>query len=119
LSVLKPIAKRIAATAWMQSAMNSGDDLHVFREKPALQVYAGMGLILISYVIGWPAVALLGLLALYTGDPLTLAIGGPLTYGLSHLVFFIGLYLAGKRYVVALSHWAARRALARFSGKED
>ena len=61
----------------------------------------------------------LGLLAFYTGEPLTLAIGGPLTYGLSHLVFLAGLYLAGKRYAVALAHWAARKALASLSGKED
>ena len=119
MSVFKPIAKRIAATAWMRNAMSNGDALHIFREKPALQAYVGMGLILISYVIGWPAVAMLGLLAFYTGEPLTLAIGGPLTYGLSHLVFLAGLYLAGKRYAVALAHWAARRALESLSGKED
>ena len=74
MSVFKPIAKRIATTAWMQDAMNNGDALHLFREKPAMQVYAGIGLILTSYVIGWPAVAILGLLAFYTGEPLTLAI---------------------------------------------
>lgn len=102
----------------MQNAMNNGDALCVFREKPATQAYVGVGLILISYVIGWPAVAMLGLLALYTGEPLVLAIGGPVTYGLSHLVFLAGLYLAGKRYAVALAHWAAREALARLSGKE-
>ena len=119
MSVFKPIAKRIATTAWMRDAMNNGDALHVFREKPAMQVYAGIGLILTSYVIGWPAVAILGLLAFYTGEPLTLAIGGPLTYGLSHLVFLAGLYLAGKRYAVALTYWAARKTLAKLSGKKD
>lgn len=119
MSVFKPIVKRIAATSWMQNAMNNGDALCVFREKPAMQAYVGVGLILISYVIGWPAVAMLGLLAFYTGEPLVLAIGGPLTYGLSHLVFLAGLYLAGKRYAVALAHWAARESLARLSGKEE
>jgi hypothetical protein len=64
LPVLKSIAGRIAATAWMRNAMNNGDVQYVFREKPAMQVYRGIGLILISYVIGWP-----------------------LVYGLSHLVF--------------------------------
>jgi hypothetical protein len=119
LSVINAIAKRIEATAWMRNATDNSDSLHVFREKPAIRVYAGMGLILISYVIGWPAVAILGLLAFHTGEPLTLAIGGPLTYGLSHLVFLVGLYMAGKRYVTALSQWAARKTLARLSGKND
>ena len=119
MSVFKPITKRIVTTAWMQDAMNDGDALHIFREKPATQVYVGIGLILASYVIGWPAVVILGLLAFYTGEPLTLAIGGPLTYGLYHLVFLAGLYLAGKRYAVALTYWAARKTLARLSGKKD
>jgi hypothetical protein len=113
---LKSIVRRIEATAWMRNAMNNDDVLHIFREKPAGQVYLGMGLILVSYVIGWPAVAMMGVMAFYVGEPLILAIGGPLFYGLSHLVFLAGLYLAGKRYAIALAHWASRKALARLSG---
>jgi hypothetical protein len=119
LPVFKSIAGRIAATAWMRNAMNNGDAQYVFREKPAMQVYVGIGLILISYVIGWPAVGMLSLIAFYTREPLILVIGGPLVYGLSHLVFLAGLYLAGKRYALALAHWASRKALARLSGKES
>jgi hypothetical protein len=118
LPVFKSIAGRIAATAWMRNALNDGDARYVFREKPAMQVYVGIGLILISYVIGWPAVGMLGLIAFYTAEPLILVIGGPLVYGLSHLVFWAGLYLAGKRYALALAHWASRKVLARLSGKE-
>ena len=119
MPVFKSIVGRIAATAWMRNAMNNGDAQYVFREKPAMQVYVGIGLILISYVIGWPAVGMLGLIAFYTREPLLLVIGGPLVYGLSHLVFLAGLYLAGKRYALALAHWASRKALARLSGKES
>lgn len=116
MPVLKSIVRRIEETAWMRNAMTNEDVLHVFQEKPATQVYWGIGLILVSYVIGWPAVAVLGMMAFYIGEPLILAIGGPLFYGLSHLVFLAGLYLAGKRYAIALAHWASRKALARISG---
>jgi hypothetical protein len=119
LPVLKSIIKRIEATAWMRNATNDDDALHVFREKPAMQAYCGIGLILVSYVIGWPVVAILTMTAFYIGEPLILAIGGPLFYGFSHLVFLAGLYLAGKRYAIALAHWASRKALARLSGGEN
>lgn len=61
----------------------------------------GLFLILFSYVIGWPAVGALGLVSFYTGNPLILAVGGPLVYGLSHLMFLIGMYYAGKDYAMA------------------
>jgi hypothetical protein len=112
LSVFKPIVRRLAETVWMQNALKEDGDLHVFRQRPPAQVYLGIGLILISYIIGWPAVVLLGLIAFYTGKPLVLAIGGPLTYGLSHLVFLAGLYLAGKRYAAALARRVAKKLLA-------
>ncbi len=66
-----------------------------------MRVMAGLFLILLSYVIGWPAVGALGLISLYTENPLILAIGGPLTYGISHLMFLIGMYYAGKDYAAA------------------
>ena len=116
MPVLKSIFGRIAETAWMRNAMSDADALHVFREKPAPAACIGIALILISYVIGWPAVALLGLIAFYTGEPLILAIGGPVVYGLSHLVFMAGLYLGGKRYAVALAQWASRKAFKKYSG---
>lgn len=117
MPLLKRIVRRIETTAWMRQAMNNGDVLRVFREKPSGRVYLGIGLMLFSYVIGWPAIAMLAIAAVYAGEPLILAAGGPLFYGLSHLAFLAGLYLAGKQYAVALAHWASRKALARFSGE--
>lgn len=69
---------------------------------------AGLFLILLSYVIGWPAVGALGLISLYTGKPLILAVGGPLVYGLSHVVFLIGMYYAGKDYAAACLKWVKK-----------
>ncbi len=86
-SAIKPIAEE--------------NDLRIYKKRPTVRVMAGLFLILISYVIGWPAVGALGIIALYTGKPLILVVGGPLMYGLSHLVFFIGMYFAGRDYAVA------------------
>lgn len=115
MSVFKPIAKRIAQTDWMQNALQGDDDPDLFRKKPSRRVYLGIGLMLLSYVIGWPAVGLLGGIAYHMKAPLILVIGGPLTYGLSHLVFLAGLYLAGKNYAAALARRALRKVMARFS----
>jgi hypothetical protein len=56
--------------------------------------WLGLGLVALSYLIGWPVVALLALAAYRLEEPLLLGIGGPLAYGLSHLVFLAGSWLA-------------------------
>ncbi len=81
--------------------------------KPTPKVWAGLGLIGVSYVIGWPAVGLLALIAFHTGEPMILAIGGPLVYGLSHLVFIAGFYLAGSYYAPSFLRWATRKAIEK------
>jgi hypothetical protein len=61
----------------------------------------GLSLILLSYVICWPAIGVLGAISLHTKEPLILTVGGPLMYGVSHLVFLIGIYFAGRDYALA------------------
>jgi hypothetical protein len=67
-----------------------------------------VGLILIgfSYIIGWPAVAALSFLAVYFQEPLIVIIGGPVTYGLSHLVFLAGAWLSGAEHARSLMRHA-------------
>ncbi len=83
----------------------------MYKNRPTVRVMTGLFLILLSYVIGWPAVGALGLIAVYAENPLWLVIGGPIVYGLSHVVFIIGLYLAGKDYAAAL--WKRIKAALR------
>lgn len=61
----------------------------------------GLSLILLSYVICWPAIGVLGAISLHMKEPLILTVGGPLMYGVSHLVFLIGVYFAGRDYALA------------------
>ena len=70
----------------------------------------------LSYIIGWPAVGLLALIAFHTGEPMILVIGGPLVYGLSHLVFIAGFYLAGSHYAPSFRRWATRKAIEKMGG---
>lgn len=68
----------------------------------------GVSAIGLSYVIGWPAIAALGAFSIYVGQLPLVVIGGPLLYGLSHLVFIGGMYLAGAKYTRIFFRWATR-----------
>ena len=102
------IIKRIAETNFVRSAMADKADLSAFKKKPTPRVLLGVSAIGFSYVIGWPAIAALGAFSIYVSQPLVIVIGGPLLYGLSHLVFLGGMYLAGAKYTRILLRWATR-----------
>ncbi len=102
------IIKKFAETRYVRSAIEDKADLSAFKKKPSVRVVFGISIIAFSYVIGWPAVAALGALSVYLEKPLIVAIGGPLIYGLSHLVFILGMYLAGADYTRIFLRWATR-----------
>ncbi|MEE4358862.1 MAG: hypothetical protein V2I97_20505 [Desulfococcaceae bacterium] len=104
----KYLLKRFFQTGFVRSAVADQADLSAFRERPAPRIILGFSLMAFSYIIGWPAVSVLGVLAVYAKEPLILAVGGPVTYGLSHLVFIAGMYFAGVKYTKIFLRWAAR-----------
>ena len=112
--------QRLADTAFVKRAIEEQADLSAFKQRPSWRVIAGVGAIMISYLIGWPLIAGLGAASVYWGQPLLVAVGGPVAYGLSHLVFLLGMYLAGARYSLVFFRWATRVAvikmLNRYSG---
>jgi hypothetical protein len=103
----------LAKTKFVQKAIAERADLSAFRQPPSLRILAGIFAIAFSYVIGWPAVGALGTLSVYFKQPLIVVIGGPVTYGLSHLVFLLGMYLAGADYTKIFLRWAARVAVEK------
>jgi hypothetical protein len=113
--MLKSIFKKIGRTRFARSAIEERADLSVFNQKPTPRIICGLVIIGISYVIGWPAIAALGLIAAYVKQPLILVIGGPVMYGLSHLVFILGAYLAGSHYAKAFFRWATRVAVEKMT----
>ena len=68
----------------------------------------------LSYVIGLPALGLLGALSVYQNKPFLILIGGPLLLIASHLVFLAGVYLAGGRYLMVFLRWATRVVLEKY-----
>jgi hypothetical protein len=111
--MIKSVFKRISKTRFVQSAVADRADLSLFYQKPTPRIVVGLVIIGISYVIGWPAITVLGIIAAYTQKPLILVVGGPVTYVLSHLVFILGAYLAGAEYARAFFRWAARMAVEK------
>jgi len=114
--IKKFIRKCFMQTEFVQSAIAEHTDLSAFRERPTGRIIFGLFLIGFSYVIGWPAVSALGALAVYAEEPMILIIGGPVTYGLSHLVFISGMYFAGAKYTKIFLKWAARVAVEKLGG---
>jgi peptidoglycan/xylan/chitin deacetylase (PgdA/CDA1 family) len=108
------IINRLSRTRFVREAMAEKRTLASLHVKPTPRVWTGLGLIGLSYVIGWPAVGLLALIALHIREPLIVAIGGPIVYGLSHFVFMAGFYLAGSRYASIFLHWATWRAMEKW-----
>ena len=110
------MVRRLLRIRFVREAVQEKADLALLRTRPTPRVWVGLGLVALSYLIGWPAVGVLALIAYHLHEPLVLAVGGPLTYGLSHLVFLAGSWLAGSRYGVTLLRWATRRVVEKIGG---
>jgi hypothetical protein len=102
------VVDRIAGTPYARRAAEEKADLSAFKEKPSFRVLLGVFLIGFSYVVGWPAISALAALAVYFGEPLLAIVGGPVMYGLSHLVFIAGMALSGAKYSAIFMRWATR-----------
>lgn len=106
--MLREYIVKISDTDYVRSAIEEQADLSAFKEKPTLMVLAGVFAIALSFVMGWPAVATLGVVSVKLENPWIAAVGGPLTYGLSHLVFLFGMYLSGATYSIIFLRWLTR-----------
>ena len=111
--------RRIAKTDFVSKAIEEQADLSAFKERPTGRIIVGISAMGFSYIIGWPAISFLGVMAVYLNKPLIVIVGGPLTYGLSHLVFILGMYLAGAKYTKIFIRWAARVTVEKFIGSES
>jgi hypothetical protein len=115
--MISRIITRIGNTSFVRNAIAEKADLTAFKQKPSARILFGVFLIGFSYIIGWPAVGALAGLAIYLEEPLVAIIGGPLTYGLSHLVFLAGMVLAGAKYSGIFLRWATRIVMEKLMRK--
>jgi len=105
---MQKLVAKLASTRFVRNVMEEAADLSAFKQKPSLRVILGVGAIALSYVIGWPLITLLGALSVYYKEPIIVLLGGPVAYGLSHLTFILGMYLAGARYSWIFLRWLTR-----------
>jgi hypothetical protein len=106
--MLKKITERLAQMKYIRNAMADQTDMKNIWKRPTPRMIIGLVLIGFSYIIGWPAIAALGVLAAYLREPMLIVLGGPVTYGFSHLVFLTGAWLAGAKYARILIKYTAR-----------
>lgn len=108
LEQFRKLIIKISEINFVRTAIEGQADLSAFKGKPSLQVITGVLLISFSFLLGWPAVAVSGVLAIQLNEPLIAVVGGPLIYGFSHLVFLLGMYFSGARYSVIFFRWLSR-----------
>jgi hypothetical protein len=109
------LARKLASTAYVRRAIEKQVTLDAFKTSPSPRFLFGVGLVLFSFVLGWPMVALFSLLSACFHAP-ALLILGPAFYGFSHLVWMFGMYLAGRnciKYANAVLSWILRKAVER------
>jgi ABC-type spermidine/putrescine transport system permease subunit II len=119
LSIIKKTALYFAQKEFCSAAINKHADLSIFKERLSASVIAGLILITVSYILGIPAVFIVGGFSAWLKNPMVGVIGIPLIYGISWLLLMLGLYLAGPKYGKAFSRWTVRVILEKILGDED
>ena len=118
MNIIKKTARYFARKKYCRAAIDERADLRIFQEKPTFSMVIGIIMITFSYAIGLPAVVFLTSLAVWLKKPLIGIIGGPLIYGISTLIFIIGIKLAGLKHIKALFLWMTRITLEKMLGEE-
>ena len=108
------VGQCLAGKKFIQKLMEKPADLSEFKEHPTPRLIAGLLLMVLSFILGWPAVFALGFLAAWLGKPLIAAVGCPMTYGFSYVVFIFGAWLArAPHYLEVLMIYALQSLLKR------
>jgi hypothetical protein len=113
--ITAPISEFLLKKEFVKNSLKENVDLSCLKKRPSTRVIVGISIALFSYILGWPVVGILGVISLYVGKPLIVIIGGPLAYGISHLVFLFGMYLAGRDYAAAILKWSIKKAYEKLS----
>ena len=116
LMIRKKIADVLSKKKYFSAIMENPVDLSEFSRRPTPRLITGLFLMAFSYVIGWPAIATLGVLAVWYKEPLVAVIGGPVTYAVSCLVFIFGAWLArAPHYMGMLTKYAIQSFIKKYS----
>ena len=113
----RTIRDRLLRLGFVQRAIAREPDLSLFRRRLSARMAFGLFCIAISYVIAWPLMTVLTVLTAWMGRPWIGVIGSPVLYGLSWVVWTVGIWIAGRdslQYGRALGTWVIRRFARRY-----
>ena len=88
------------------------DEASPGRFRPDRRFRWGVWLLALGIITGWPLIAALGAVAIYAREPAIVAVGGPVSYAISWLIYGAGLLLAGMaavHYMRDLNRFLMRR----------
>jgi hypothetical protein len=115
--MLMRLRRRLAKARFVRKALERPVDPGLFKKKPSRKFVAGLSLMAVSYLLAWPLIALLGVIAWRIHRPAVFGVGSFVAYAVSNVVFYVGLWLAGKDDVrqarPAVLREAPRRGRAR------
>jgi hypothetical protein len=114
--MLKSLARRIGRTNFANDAIAEGADLAAFQERPRPRLLAGLILLTLSFVLGWPLVAAFGIAAIWAGNPYLAIIGGPAAYLFSWGLWAVAMWLTANEsydYGRLFLRWAVRAFVER------
>ncbi len=105
----------------MKQVILEGADLRAFKERPTARLIAGIALITLSMLLGWPAVAMAGCFAAQEKNAWVFFIGGPGVYAFSWVIWGVAMVVGGAdalRYANLFIRWMVRRVVEWLIGPE-
>jgi hypothetical protein len=108
--------RRLAASRFCRRAVAEAAAPGFQTPKLTPRFRIGLAVLAFSYLLAWPLIGFLGILAVRGSRPALVTIGGPIAYGVSTVVFFLGIFLSGKdglRFLRAFGY----RLMARFHAR--
>jgi hypothetical protein len=105
----------LAQTRFGQTSLTQPNGLSIFKQQPGTRVYVGLVLMALSFLTGLPALAVLSYLSVNLSQPMTIAVGGPVVIFAVHIMFGVGVYLAGQNYALQVLQWATKRFLQKYA----
>ena len=105
--IREKIGQYLAGKKFIQKILENPADLSEFKKRMTPRLITGLISMVLSFIIGWPAVAALSVLAVWFKEPLIAVIGCPTTYALSYVVFIVGAWLSrASHYIGNLARYA-------------
>ena len=115
MAFLRSFSRSLAQTKFGQKSLAKPNGLSILKQQPGTRVYVGLILMAMSCLISLPALAFLSYLAVKLSQPMTIAVGGVVVFLLVHVIFGVGVYLAGQNYAVEVLQLATKRFLQKYS----